>query len=111
MICRIFYLFLGLISTLLVSGQTKTFQDLTDDLMLKIVTHQSDSNTYNFLKKYYPYLVTMYPSGGWGAYPPDADTTPDEIISHSLVFTKHPFVEIKKMTEGELVLITREKRV
>ena len=90
------------------TGQTHSFDDLTNNLLLRIPTQESDSVTTDFLKKYVPFLVIKAEPGGWVAYPPDTDTTPDILTTHSLVFTKHPFVDID-MQEGRLDLLTREK--
>lgn len=90
------------------TGQTQKFDELTNNLLLRIPTQKSDSATTGFLKKYVPFLVTKSEPGGWSAYPPEADTTPDVLTIHSYIFEKHPFIDID-MQEGRLDLLTREK--
>jgi len=89
-------------------GQTKSFDTLTDDILLRISSYQTDTATKNFLKKYIPFLATKPSIGGWTAYPPITDTTPVYLTRHTLIFSKHPFIDLD-ITEGQLDILTKEK--
>jgi hypothetical protein len=77
--------------------------------LLRIRTYQTDSITKNFLKKNIPFLAEK-PSktGGWTAYPPIEDTIITYTVGHSIVFPKHPFIDLG-ITHCKLDFLTTEK--
>ena len=90
-------------------GQTKNFDSLTNNILLRIPTYETDSFTKDFLKKYVPFLAEKTTQiGSWTAYPPFQDTIPTYTVGHSIVFPKHPYIDFGT-TECRLEFLTNEK--
>jgi hypothetical protein len=90
-------------------GQTSTFRSLTNDILLRIYSYETDSVTKKFLKKYVPILADKpNVNVGWTAYPPNVDTTPTFTVGHSITYAKHPFVDIGAK-ECKLEFLNNEK--
>ncbi len=90
-------------------GQTKNFDTLTNDILLRIRTYETESATKNFLKKYIPFLAEKPTQiGGWTAYPLLEDNIPTYTIGHSIFFLKHPYIDFG-VTECRLDFLTNEK--
>mgnify|MGYP003479779869 FL=1 len=90
-------------------GQTKNFYSLTNDILLRIYSYETDSVNKKFLKKYVPFLAEKPKDNVvWTAYPPIVDTTPTYTVGHSITFAKHPFIDIEA-SECKLEFLTNEQ--
>jgi len=83
------------------------FEEVTDNILLRIPSYRANNPTKDFLLKYCP-LLAKKPSGSWTSIPPSFDSTQEILTRHSLIFKKHPFLDIN-MKEGRLDLLTKEK--
>jgi hypothetical protein len=90
-------------------AQTNNFNTLTNDILLRINTYETDPTTKNFLKKYVPFLVDKpTETDGWSAYPPIENCIPTYTVGHSIYFLKHPYIDFGT-TECRLDFLTNEK--
>lgn len=90
-------------------GQTKSFYSLTNDILLRINTYETDSLTKSFLKNYVPFLAEKPDqNSGWTAYPPFEDTNPTYTVRHSIEFLKHPYIDFGT-SKCRLEFLTNER--
>lgn len=90
-------------------AQPRNFHSITNDILLRISTYETDSLTKMFLKKYVPF-ITEKPKENvdWTAFPPVIDSSPVYSVGHSLTFKKHPYIEIGAK-ECKLDILTNEQ--
>ncbi len=84
------------------------FDVLADNMLFRIGSYQTDSVTQDFLTRYVPLIARKPEPGTWTAHPPPENPPPEVLTRHSLVFIKHPFVDIQ-IKEGRLDILTREQ--
>ncbi len=90
-------------------GQTHSFHSITNDILLRIHSYETDSLTKKFIKKYIPFIADKPKENlGWTAYPPITDTAPVFSVGHSLTFKSHPYIEIGAK-ECRLDFLTNEQ--
>ncbi|WP_459797898.1 hypothetical protein, partial [Pediococcus parvulus] len=87
----------------------KSFYSLTNDILLRINTYETDSLTKSFLKKYVPFLAEKPDqNSGWTAHPPVEDTNPAYTVRHSIEFLKHPYIDFGT-SKCRLEFLTNER--
>lgn len=92
-------------------GQTNKFDTLTNNILLRINTHETNHATKNFLLKYVPFLVEKPSKNNfWSAYPPIENSMPTYTVGHSILFPKHPFVDFGT-NACRLDFLTNEKTI
>jgi hypothetical protein len=81
-------------------GQKESFEEVSDKLFLNVYAYgKTDSTTFEFLKKNFPYLTKKKPEAGWSMPPIGIDAK--QYIKTYNTFKKHPFFEFK-LKEGHL---------
>lgn len=89
--------------------QAKSFYSLTNDILLRINTYETDSSTKSFLKHYVPFLAEKPDqNSGWTAHPPVEDIIPTYTVRHSIEFLKHPFIDFGT-SKCRLEFLTNER--
>jgi hypothetical protein len=87
-------------------GQTSKVLDEGDKFFFNIFKFHPDSAVYPFVKKYFPMFIKQPQKGGWTMYPPESIPV-FQMTMHSLIFNKHPYVDIK-FKEGRLDFLSQE---
>ncbi len=83
------------------------FEKLTNDILLRIPSYETDTVTKDFLSIYCPTLVNK-PTGIWISQQPIAIPKSMIFTRHCLSFSKHPFLDIN-MKEARLDVLTMEE--